>query len=78
MKGSVTKGICIDNLIYGVYCIRPDIIYVVIKLSRYTSKPSLMHWNTIYRILKYIRKTMHCGLNYVGYPPILEEYNDAS
>lgn len=57
---------------------KPNISYVVGKLIRFTSNPYLMHWNAIYRVLKYLKKTMHYGLNYVGYPLVLEGYCDAS
>lgn len=63
---------------YAMNCIRTDIAYVVNKLSKFTSKPNVMHWNDIYRVLKYLIKTMHYGLNYVGYPSVLEGYSDAS
>lgn len=68
----------IGSLMYAMHCTRPDIAYAVSKLSRYISKPNLMHWNVIHRVLKYLRKTMYYGLNYVAHPPILEGYSDAS
>lgn len=63
---------------YAIHCTRPDIPYAVGKLSRFTGNPDLMHWNVISRVLKYLKKTMHYGLNYLGYPPVLEGYCDAS
>ena len=35
-------------------CTRPDISYVVNKLSRYTSNPGAMHLQGIMRVLKYL------------------------
>ena len=34
----------IDNLMYLMSCIRPDIAYAVNKLCRYTSNPGAKHW----------------------------------
>ena len=59
-------------------CTRPDIAFVVGKLSRYTSNPSNMHWHAINRVLKYLKKTTSYGINYGGYPSVLEGYSDAS
>lgn len=60
------------------YIARTDIPYAVGKLSRFTGNPDLMYWNVISRVLKYLKKTMHYGLNYLGYPSVLEGYCDAS
>ncbi|GKB91809.1 zinc finger, CCHC-type containing protein [Tanacetum coccineum] len=40
----------IGCLMYAMTCIRPDIAFVVGKLSRYTSNPSTQHWQAIQRI----------------------------
>ncbi|GKD08371.1 zinc finger, CCHC-type containing protein, partial [Tanacetum coccineum] len=48
----------IDCLMYAMTSIRPDIPYVVGKLSRYTSNPSTHHWHAIMRVFKYLKKTM--------------------
>ena len=41
----------IRSLMYAMHCTRPDIAYVVCKLSRFTNKPSTMHWKAIIRVL---------------------------
>ena len=56
---------------------RPNITYVVIKLSRYTSNPRAKLWLGIMRVLIYLRFTRDNGLHYTRYPVVLEEYNDA-
>ncbi|GJS14589.1 zinc finger, CCHC-type containing protein [Tanacetum coccineum] len=61
-----------------VQCTRPDIAYVVGRLSRFTSNPSRQHWKAITRVFKYLRGTMNYGLSYMGYPSVLEGYSDAS
>ncbi|GJV09327.1 hypothetical protein Tco_1346983, partial [Tanacetum coccineum] len=37
----------IGCLMYVMTCIRPDIAFVVGKLSRYTSNPGTQHWQAI-------------------------------
>ena len=44
----------IRSLIYLMNCTRPDIAYVVSKLSKDTSNPSDVHWTDFLRVLGYI------------------------
>ncbi|GKF68312.1 hypothetical protein Tco_0197991 [Tanacetum coccineum] len=68
----------IGCLMYAMTYTRPDIAFVVGKLSRYTSNPSTKHRQAIQRVLKYLKKTMDYRLTYTGYPSVLEGYTDAS
>ncbi|GJX54803.1 zinc finger, CCHC-type containing protein [Tanacetum coccineum] len=68
----------IGCLMYDMTCTRPDIAFVVGKLSMYTSNPGTQHWQAIQRVLKYLKKTMDYRLTYTGYPLVLEGYTDAS
>nr|GEY77706.1 zinc finger, CCHC-type [Tanacetum cinerariifolium] len=68
----------IGCLMYAMTSTRPDIAYVVSRLSRFTSNPSRQHWKAITRVFKYLRGTMNYGLSFVGYPSVLEAYSDAS
>lgn len=68
----------IGSLMYCMTCTRPDIAFAVGKLSRYTSNPSREHWKAIFRVFKYLKKTIDYGLCYSGYPNVLEGYTDAS
>ncbi|GJW75942.1 zinc finger, CCHC-type containing protein [Tanacetum coccineum] len=68
----------IGCLMYAMTSTRPNIAYVVGKLSRYTSNPSTHHWHAIMRVFKYLKKTMDYGLSYVGFPSLLEGYSNAS
>ncbi|GJS86307.1 zinc finger, CCHC-type containing protein [Tanacetum coccineum] len=68
----------IGCLMYAMTCTRPDIAFVVGKLSRYTSNPSTQYWQAIQRVLKYLKKTMDYRLTYTGYPSVLEGYTYAS
>ncbi|GJX80195.1 zinc finger, CCHC-type containing protein [Tanacetum coccineum] len=68
----------IDFLMYEMTSTRPNIAYVVGKLSRYNSNPSTHHWHAIMRVFKYLKKTMDYGLSYVGFPSVLKGYSDES
>ncbi|GKC80047.1 retrovirus-related pol polyprotein from transposon TNT 1-94 [Tanacetum coccineum] len=68
----------IGCLMYATHCTRPDIVYDVSKLSRYTSNPSQDHWKAIGRIFGYLKRTRQLALYYDRFPAILEGYSDAS
>ncbi|KAA0042383.1 pentatricopeptide repeat-containing protein [Cucumis melo var. makuwa] len=67
----------IGSLRYVADCTRPDIAYVVGLLCRFTSRPSLEHWNAIERIMRYLKKTQNLGLHYNKFSAVLEGYSDA-
>nr|GFA23696.1 zinc finger, CCHC-type [Tanacetum cinerariifolium] len=68
----------IGCLMYAMTCTRPDISFVVGKLSRYTTNPSTQYWQAIQQVLKYLKKTINYTLTYTGYPSVLEVYTNAS
>ncbi|GKF06427.1 zinc finger, CCHC-type containing protein, partial [Tanacetum coccineum] len=45
----------IGCLMYAMTSTRPDIAYVVGRLSRFTSNPSRQHWQAITRMFKYLK-----------------------
>jgi hypothetical protein len=63
---------------YMMNCTRPDIVYSVSKLSRYTSNPGEDHWKAIIRVLRYLKYTLNYGVHYTRYPAVLEGYSDAN
>ncbi|KAI3503229.1 hypothetical protein L1887_31668 [Cichorium endivia] len=56
----------------------PDLAFAIIRLSRYTSNPSVEHWKSITRVLRYLRYTRTYGLHYTRYPEVIEGYSDAN
>ncbi|GKD45634.1 zinc finger, CCHC-type containing protein [Tanacetum coccineum] len=68
----------IGCLMYAMTSTRPDIAYVVGRLSRFTSNLSRQHWKAITRVFKYLRGTKDYGLSYVRYPLVLEGYSYAN
>nr|GFA08993.1 zinc finger, CCHC-type [Tanacetum cinerariifolium] len=65
----------IGYLMYATHCTRPDIAYVVCKLSIYTSNPSQDHWKEIGRFFGYLKRIRQLALYYDRFP---EGYLDAS
>jgi len=68
----------IESLIYVMNHTRLDIMYLISKLSRFTSNPSMEHWKAIKKVLKYLRYTLDYRLYYTDYPTILKGYNDTN
>ncbi|KAA0047551.1 hypothetical protein E5676_scaffold909G00030 [Cucumis melo var. makuwa] len=66
----------IDSLRYAADYTRLDIAYVVGLLCRFTSRPSLEHWNAIERVMRYLKKTQNLRLHYYKFIVVLEGYSD--
>jgi len=56
----------VGSLMFAMICIRPDIAQAVGAASRYLANPGREHWNTIKRILRYIKGTSDAALCYGG------------
>jgi hypothetical protein len=54
----------IGALMYLANCTRPDIVFSVNLLSRYSSAPTRRHWNGVKHVLRYLRGTTDIGLFY--------------
>jgi len=57
---------------------RPDIGYVVSRLSHYTHNPNQEHWNALLRLFKYLRGTIDWCLHFNKFPAVLEGCCDAN
>ncbi|CAM8998355.1 unnamed protein product [Rhodiola kirilowii] len=68
----------IGSLMFLMNCTRPDIAFAVSRLSRYTHNPSGEHWSALKHLLRYLRGTLEWGLNFRGFPLVLEGYCDAN
>ena len=53
----------VGSLIYLATCTRPDLSYVVSKLSQHFAEPSEEHWNTAKHVFRYLKKVQQT----VGY-----------
>lgn len=47
----------VGSLIYLSTCTRPDISYLVRKLSQHFAEPTLEHWNTVKHVFRYLKST---------------------
>ena len=56
---------------------RPDIEYVVGRLSRYTHSPNQDYWDVLVRLMRYLRSTMDYGIEYNVFPAILKGYSNS-
>lgn len=54
----------VGGLIYLTTCTRPDIIYIVNKLSQYFSEPTEEQWITVKHVLEYLKGTNEKQLCY--------------
>jgi hypothetical protein len=57
----------IDSLIYLASTTRPDISFVVSKLSWFVSNPEDTHWSALKRVLRYLKGTMSYDIHFTGY-----------
>ena len=68
----------IGALMYLANCTRPDIAFSVNLLARYSSAPTLRHWNGVKNLLRYLHGTSDIGLFYSKVPKLeLLGYTDA-
>ena len=51
---------------------KPEIAYVVCRLSKYTHNPNKDHWSALAILMKYLRGTMSYGILYSGFPCVFE------
>ncbi|KAK9083836.1 hypothetical protein Scep_030307 [Stephania cephalantha] len=57
---------------------RPDIAFVVNKLSQYQQSPSILHWQALKRVLRYLKGTSQFGISFrPGNKLVLTGYSDA-
>lgn len=63
-EGEVPYREVVGSLIFAAIVSRPDISYAVGVASRYLAKHSMVQWNGVKRILKYLRGTANYGILY--------------
>jgi hypothetical protein len=66
----------IGSLINLASAIRPDILFVLSKLSRFVSNSGDEHWKALERVMRYVKGTTSYGIHYAGYPKVLKGYSD--
>lgn len=54
----------VGSLIYIMTCTRPDLSWVVSKLSQHLAEPKQQHWATAKHILRYLKGTIDQEIHY--------------
>jgi len=65
------------SLMFAMICTIPDIAQAVGAVSQYMANPGRDHWNTIKRILRYIKGTLDTALCYEGLESTARDYVDS-
>ncbi len=60
----------IGSLMYLMIGSRPDLAFVIGKLSQHAEKPSEFHWISVKRALRYVNATRNHGILYDGNKPL--------
>ncbi|KAE8687628.1 lachrymatory-factor synthase-like [Hibiscus syriacus] len=68
----------VGSLMFSMICTRPDIAQAVGVVSRYMVNPGKEHWNTVKRILRYIKGTSNVALCYGGSNLLINVYVDSN
>jgi hypothetical protein len=78
VKDQLRYSQMIGSLMYLASATRPDISFVMSKLSRFTSNLGDDHWRALERVIHYLVGTMDYRIHYSGYSRVLEGYSDAN
>ena len=73
----VPYALAVGSLMYAMICTRLDIAQAVGLISRFMANPVKEHWNTVKRILRYIKGTSGAALCFGGSEFIVRGYVDS-
>lgn len=62
----------ISTLMYLTNRTRPNIAYVISRLSKYTSNPSMTHCIALERVFHYLKRTLSYTLKFIGCLAVIE------
>ena len=54
----------VGSLLYAMVATRPDLSYIVTKLSQYNNSPNASYWTTVKRVFRYIQYSIDYSLVY--------------
>ena len=66
MRDQLRYSQIIGSLMYLASAIRPDISFVVSKLSLFVSNPKDDHWKDLERVMRYLKGTMDYRIHYTA------------
>jgi hypothetical protein len=64
MRGNVGYREIIGSLMYLMVGTRPDIAFIVSKLSQYIKSPKSRHWNAVMWLMRYLASTSKTGIRF--------------
>lgn len=67
MENVQTFREAVGSLIYLATCTRPDLTFVVSKLSQYFTKPTSKQWTKVKHTLRYLKGTQNKVLSFKKY-----------
>lgn len=80
ITGNVPYREAVGCLMFAAIVSRPDIMFAVSIVSRYLGEHSVLHWNGVKRIIRYLKNTIGYGIRYSASNdnlPLLLGYSDA-
>lgn len=54
----------VGSLIYCMICTRPDLSWIVTKLSQFNNNPTEVHWQAVKRVFRYLKHTLDYCLTF--------------
>ena len=76
-KSRVLYASAVESIMFAMIATRPDLAQAVGTVSRYMVSPEEEHWNTVQRILRYIKGTSNVALCYGGSDLTVRGYVDS-
>ena len=78
MRDKLIYSHIIGSLMYLASALRPDISFVVSKLSRFVLNRGDEYWCAFERVIRYLKGIMSYVIHYTEYPRVLEGYSDSN
>ena len=64
LKSGFSYRTLLGEMMYAYVTCRPDIGYAITTLSKFSTKPSALHYSYLKSVAKYLRITKHWGIRY--------------
>ena len=68
----------IDSLLHLTNFSRSDIVYLVVRLGRYTNNADHSHWTALERVFRFLKGTINYSIHYTCFPVAIERFSDAN
>jgi hypothetical protein len=78
MRDQLRYSQIIGSLMYLASAMRPNISFVVSKLSKFVLNLEGDHWHALERVMHYLKGTANYEIHYFGNSKVLEGYSDSN